>query len=742
MRAMWARVAVIFLWVSASWAAVPSQGEQLLKLGFYSGAEDAFRKVETTGATPESTKGLIQALLAQGKWAKAAALLNSENAKNLNSEQIKLYTSLVSFQQGVVLPLGYVKEESLDTTEQQWLRYARGLQAFAQGQYDEAQNFWSGLPQESVSALWAQASLKDSEGEDLQAGKELQKRLKKLRRQDWPVASNVILGMLARGQNLQARNFIDRDIAKLPKAQAGLLRALTFPARTPERTEALMALLPTVDDPALLTIVIGFCANEVAINLSDVEQQLGDKRTQAPIALILAQAWVQKGSLGHAYELLVAAKPESLPAEWQAAYYSTLASLCSSSTPARYREAANALIKWRGLPTTTPEQALAIDQQIADAYFKNADYADAAAAYEKNTALFGVQAVIAWLKADKPEEARRVLQNDFAGRAEALLAYLMDARRRGTNVEDAYKQLEGGKLDIASRWPIEYLRVVVLEEKNPQAALEKILAVNDIPADASYKVHFDLKRYQLLVQLHKTQEANDLLDEIVKNDKVPEEFALIALSRALMDQKPQEAIELLPKVEKLSPSDKVKIMLLVARQLGNAPKELERIEGAIEALPSAERVPNLIILAQRWAEAGDLNRALTIVEALQESAVEGTLRDEIDFLRASLDELAGNPLAEAQWVALSQREAPEIKQRALIRLAAYYASRGKSKEAQTLFYAQLASFVSGRLPENFSSKRDEILKSFAAIATALPAQDADRVNDWIEAQGRPMVPGN
>lgn len=726
------------LCASAAWAASADQAFQLLKLGFYSGAEDAFQKIENTGTTAPTFKGLLQALLAQGKTSKAAALLASDAAKSLSPSETRLYASLVSFQQGVILPLGPVDEKNLDETELAWLHYAQGLEAFAQGRYEDAQRAWSDLPVGSISALWAQASLKDG----VEDSKELQKRLKKLRRQDWPIASNMILGMLARGQNVEARGYIDRDVAKLPRAQAALLRALTFPAQTPERTEALMALLPTIDDPSLLTITIGFCANELAINLNDVEQQLLDKKAQASIALILAQAWIQKGSLAHAYELLASAKPETLPLAWQAAYYSTLASLSSGSTPARYREAANALIKLRALPGTSAQDALAIDQQIADAYFKNGDFVDAAQAYEKNISLFGVQAVLSWLKADKPDEARRVLQTDFPGRGDAVLAYLLDVRRRGANVEDAYRSLQGSHLDIQTRWPIEYLRVIVLEDKNPQAALEKLVSITDIPADAPFKVHFDLKRYQLLTQLHKIPEANSLLDEIIKQEKVPEQFALIALSRALIDQRPQEAIELLPKVEKLSPSDKVKIMLLVARQLGNSPKELERIEAAIEKLSSAERVPNLIILAQRWAEAGNLARAQTIVEALQETAVEGSLRDEIDFLRASLDELAGNPLAEAQWVSLSQRDTSEIKLRALIRLAAYYAQHGKPKEAQTVFYAQLAPLVGRPLPDNLLSKRDEILKAFAAMLPALPPSANDRINDWIEALGRtaPVAP--
>lgn len=723
------------LLAGAAWAAPIDRAQELLSLGFYAGAEDAFQKLENVNSTPHGVKGLLQSLLAQGKTGKAAVLLNSDAVKKLNASQVSLYSSLLSFQQGVLLPLGPVDEAALDANEQAWWRYAQGLQAFAQGRIDDAQSAWSQLPAGSVSALWAQATLKDSH----QSNDELQKRLKKLRRQDWPIAWNMILGMISRGEYTLARQWLERDIAKLPRAQAGLLKALTYPAQTPERVEALMALLPTLDDPALLTMVIGFCSRETAINLSDVEQQLADRRTQAPLALILAQAWIQKGSLSHAYELLAAAKPETLPAAWQSAYYSTLASLACGVTPARYREAANALLKLRALPGTTPEDAQIIDQQVADAYFKNNDFADAAQAYEKNTSLWGLQAVLAWLKADKPEEARRVLQSDFAGRGDAVLAYLMDARRRGADVEEAYRALQGQNLTIQSRWPIEYLRVVVLEDKNPQAALEKIESLSDLPSDAAYRVHFLLKRYQLLTQLHQTAQANALLDEIIQQDTVPQQFALIALSRALIEQRPQEAIELLPKVEKLSPADKVKIMLLVARQLGNPAKELDRIEAAIETLSPAERIPNLIILAQRWCEAGNLARAQTIVEALQETAVDGPLRDEIDFLRASLDELAGNPLAEAQWTALSQREASDIKTRALIRLAAYYAQHGKAKEAQTIFYGHLATLVGQPLPDALLPKRDEILKALTALLPALPPAAADRVSDWLDALGRPAA---
>lgn len=728
MRKWWV---LFFSLATVAWAAPVDQAQNLLRLGFYAGAEEAFQKLESINSTPQGVKGLLQSLLAQGKTVKAAALLNSDASKKLNASQVSLYSGLLSLQQGVLQPLGNVDAAALDPDEQAWWHYAQGLQAFAAGRLEEAQSAWSFLPAGSVSALWAQATLKGGE----QNNAELQKRLKKLRRQDWPIAWNMILGMITRGEVELARQWLDRDIAKLPRAQAGLLKALTYPAQTPERVDALMALLPVVDDPSVLTIVIGFCSNETAVNLSDVEQQLADRRAQAPIALILAQAWIQKGSLAHAYDLLAEAKPETLPAAWQSAYYSTLASLASGVTPARYREAANALLKLRSLPGTSTEDALTIDQQVADAYFKNNDFADAAQAYEKNVSLWGLQAVLAWLKADKPEEARRVLQSDFAGRGDAVLAYLMDARRRGADVEEAYRALQGQSLSIQSRWPIEYLRVVVLEEKNPQAALEKIQNISDLPADAPYKVNFDLKRYQLLTQLHQTEQANALLDEIIKQETVPQQFALIALSRALIDQRPQEAIELLPKVEKLSAADKVKIMLLVARQLGNPAKELERIEAAIETLSPAERVPNLIILAQRWCEAGNLARAQTIVEALQETAVDGPLRDEIDFLRASVDELAGNPLAEAQWTALSQREAGEIKTRALIRLGAYYAQHNKTKEAQTIFYSHLAPLVGQPLPDVLVPKRDEVLKAFTALLPALPPPAADRVSDWLDSLG-------
>jgi tetratricopeptide (TPR) repeat protein len=766
------------------------QGENLLSLGFYAGAEEAFRLAMAASPTSENVRGLLRALLAQEKPADAEGILNSAAAEKLNNDQKDFYRMLVGLQEETSPGMIDLKDAGLDPAEKHWLSYIRGLQAFKKGDFAGAEAMWRGLPQNSEEELWALAMMPENSGHPLtpslgegenngavpqtpfgakgaltpQQGKasrsdasmnsprfqpraisddkNLQKRLSKLRPQDWPIVKNYLLGMLARGENEKARNFIMTNAAKLPRDESGLIVALSCAQNTPERAEALMKALPSMENKRLLAIAVGLCQNETAINMGDVERQLGERKKDAAVALVLAQGWIQKGSLDHAYELLSAASADTLPAEWREAYFSTVATLAEGTTPRRYREAANALIRWRDLPTTMRSEAATLQRQIADAYFKNGDFADAAGAYEKDKSL-GLQAVLAWLKADKPDEAKRVLMSfSPIPFPQAMLAYLMYIHDRGGDVEAAYKIFAKSEMPMSERWPIEYLRIDSLASASPSsnanpnanlsAALDKLLALKDLPEDAPCRVYFDLEKYRLFTRLGRKADADKMLDEVMRRKAVPREFALLAIERDLMDQRPEAAMELLPQAQTLPPADRVSLMMLVADSLGNTPEALQKVQAAIDFLPPTERVGRMAILAKRWAFAGNLDRAKKIVDALEESSIAGDERDEVDFLRATLDELSGNPAAEGELIALSERPEADVKLRGLARLAAYDAEHGKIKEAKEIFYSKLSGLTAKPLPASLRGSQEEVLKAFVSIAAALPDKDGWRVKEWVE----------
>jgi tetratricopeptide (TPR) repeat protein len=187
-------------------------------------------------------------------------------------------------------------------------------------------------------------------------------------------------------------------------------------------------------------------------------------------------------------------------------------------------------------------------------------------------------------------------------------------------------------------------------------------------------------------------------------------------------------------------------MLLVTQQLGNPRIALEKIQAVIDLLPSYEKPAKLILLGERWAQIGDITKARAICDALQESSIDGDLRTESEFFRATLDELSADPRAENDLIALSQKEDPSVKLRANIRLAAYYSQQQRVQEAQKIFYSapssnnidglvqSLAQMTSRPIPDELLPVRDEVLKSFTAIARILPTNDAERVMDWIDQQ--------
>lgn len=735
-----------------------------MKLGFYAGAEDAFRR-------EQNPQGLLQSLLAQRKTQQARNVLALEMAQKLNRDQREFYTTLATLQEGTQLKKIGVNAEGLDARERTVLWYVNGLRAFTDGDFAGAEAIWRELPAEAPEALWVSALLQGSIADEqpknsknplriaagmfADKGKEVEGRLKKVRRQDWPLVKNYCLAMIAQGNGERARKFLGSNTKRWPENadEAGLIAAISYAPKTAERAEALMKLLPTLSKPEIITAAVGFCLEENAVNLNDVEQQLGEKKKEAATALILAQAWTQKGSFNRAYELLSGTGMENaLPAQWKEAYYSTLATLACSGTSPRYREAANALMKRRELPEQSAEQKALLQAQIGDMYLKNGDFADAAAAYEKESSTLP-QAVMAWLKADKPKEAQRILAVGFAGAPEARLAYLMDVRQRGENVEEAAKLWSvNGKNTVAAleneNWPVEYLRVEGMAATDPKGALEYLEGLKFATVEGrapEYKVYFDLQKYHLLRRMKNAAQADAMLDEITRGGNPPKEFLLIAIEKALMEHKPEMVMALIESGGAagtlmgqngvLNQTDRVGLMLLVAEALGNKMEVLEKVQMAVEALPSAERMEKLSVLARRYAVGGNLEKARSIVDALQESSMDGTIRDEVDFLRATIDELRGDPVAEAELRTLGQREEPSVRMRGLARLAAYYAQHDRAKDARTIFYAQLAPLTTKPLPREFLGAREEIAKAFVALSKALPEVEAAKVLDWVETLG-------
>ena len=367
---------------------LPAQGAALMSMGFYGGAEEVFQQEESTVPTQENVKGLIQALLAQEKSAQAREVLESPAAKKLTSSEGNLYRVLISLQEGAVPETADLNAAELDQNEKECLTYLQGLLAFSKNDFRDADEIWGRLRRDGQLQIWALAlssatQAPASQSSDSKDSEALEKRFKKIRPQDWPVIRNYLLGMIARSEGDKARAFIEKNSSNLPKPEAELIEALSFGEKSPERAVALMKALPDLSDPRLLAIDVGLCQNETVVNMNDVEDQLKGRKTDPSVALILSQGWSQKDAFSHAYELLSAASPDTLSPEWQAAYYSTLSILAEKLTPPRHREAANALIQWRDLPSTTREQAMILQRQIGDVFYRNGDFSDAAVAYEK-----------------------------------------------------------------------------------------------------------------------------------------------------------------------------------------------------------------------------------------------------------------------------------------------------------------------------------------------------------------------
>lgn len=703
-------------------AATLPQAQNLLQLGLYAGAQEAFKEIQARQPSTAAAQGLLQSLLVQGKAAEASLELNALPENILNTDQRKLYAAL-----GVTStePLE-VNLANLDPVEAAWAQYYVGLQAFAAGNYTQAEASWKSLSADD-SPYWLKVALTRQATAETT---ELEKHLKKMRRQDWPLVRNYLLGMVVRGQAVEARGFIDSNVARLPTFQAGLIRAITYPEKTPQRAEALMGLLPAAPVGSDTNIVVMLALNEPTLGLSDIEQQLGERKKEAPTALILAQAWLQKGSVGRAYDLLGGVSVERLGADWRAAYYSTLGHAAANLQPARYREAANALQKWRELPSTTAQEAQLIDRQIADAYYKNADYADAAGVYEKNLRFDGLPAVLSWLALGKTAQAQRLLQQRpvFEQWDQAVLAYLLEVRKQKGDLEEAYTALGADLPSKLQSWPIEYLRIVDAEEKSPGTALKMLQSLPAMQDPAGSL--FELKEYQLLLRLGEGAKANALLERVMARPSLAREWVSPLLARALANQKPAEAISLLTKAKDISPSDRVNIMFLVASQMGNEAAELEKIQEAIVQLPAAERPTKMLMLGQRWAQIGRLSQARATLEALQESSLQTDLRSELEFLGATISEMEGDALAENQWLALSQRSTAGVRLRALARLGAYYAQHGQPAKAKEIFYKDLAGLMM-QWPEDLQSSRQEVLKAMTVLSAILPTTDANSVLDWV-----------
>ncbi len=700
----------------ALFAGALEQAQRLSSLGFYQGAETLFRQVSPP--TPESQRGLLQTLLAQNKPEAARELLASPAAVGLQKDGRALYEALVALELGEPFPKLDFDDDALLPEEKTFAGYIRGLEAFVRADYDDALKYWRDLPPETLPALWSAALLPGGETSE----KNLEKKVQKLRRADYPLVKYFVLGALARGAPEQARELLKKNALHLTPAQEALLGALTYPEKTPERSEALIKALAASDDPKLLTVAVMLAQKETVINLRDVETQL--KTKDAVVALILAQAWQERGAFARAWELLAAARAEKIPEVYREAFYSTQALLAESQTPPRYREAADALIKWRELSGTSPELSGILQRRIGDAYFKNGDYADAAAAYRKALPSCARAAVLAHLKAGAPEAARELLQENFDGWGDALLAYLFDQREKGRDVEALALEFNErlGGLGLTG---IDYLRVDALAEKEPEKAVARIDGIlASLPRENALWRAFELKKYRLLVRLRRMDEASALLQKVLAEEKPPREFVLLALERALAEGRARDSWELLEKVGSLPPAERLDIQFLIADLSGNTPEILARLQKEIEVLPANERFGKMLLLARRFAAAGALEKALELQEALAESSIEGAKRDETDFLHAMILELSGDAAAEAAYVALSQREARALSLRASAALAAYYARKGLREQARAVFYDKLAELAKGTLPEELRPWRGEIFKALNAVLGALNEPDA------------------
>jgi|GEM_PF-2348430 hypothetical protein len=716
---------------------ISAPGNTLMALGFYAGAEDAYRAELSNTQSAENIKGLMQALLAQEKASQARDLLESPLAAKLTVSEKTLYEALIRAQEGSYTELSGISPAELDANETDLMYFFQGLELFSKKNLQGAEALWIKLRPSSQLRPWVAALSAGSRSEKLQAPNPSANTApeipKGINSRSWPTVRNYLLGMICSGQGTSARTYILGNTSAMPKGESELLIAYSYPAQTPERATALMKALPDLESPELLSFAVGLCARETVINMTDVEDQIKQRKSQPTVAMLLAQNYIQKGAFSHAYKLLTAISGETIASSWRSVYYSTLAVAAENLPTPRRREAADALAKWRALPSTTKAESDEISRQIGDILYQNGDYSDAAIAYSKYPSHL-LQTVLSYLKADRPDDARTaLLKQNSAEFSQALLAYLLYIRDHEGNVEDAYKPFERHSIQSQERWPIDYLRIDSLSATKPEAALSKLegLAVSN---EAPYKDYFEMEKYQLLMQLGRRDEARQMLDGILSRKTVSREFALLGFEQALIEGRGETAMEIAPKIGDLPNGDRVRLMLIDAESLGNPPELLAQDQKAIESLAPGERIRPLILMAKRWALIGHPEKARTIIEALKESTLGVQDAQEIEFLRATIDEITADPAAEGEFLALSERPEDDIRLRGLIRYAAYETQHNKAQVARDIFYKKMYGIVSKPFPKELLDNKEEILKALTIIATALPDKDADVLRGWIQEQ--------
>jgi hypothetical protein len=703
---------------------------RLQAAGFYNASAEVYLSLEAIEPSRDSLTGLLQSYLASGNSA-AVLRLTQANAERLGTDRLKLYTSLARLQQG--LPLGNLLSElstsSLDPIEQHWHTFARGLKASSEGDLEQAAQLWSSLPADDTAWIWAQASLPSSN----QKSSQIAAALKRMARQDWPVARLYLSSLIAQGRVEEVRSFLAGKNNRLPSGDTLLLRALSFPANTPERTEGLMQALAASGEDAVLTrAIVGYALAERALNVGDIQAQLGSRMQDPMLGLIVAQAWLNQAGKERAYEILSAMAVDRLEPQLQAIVYAKQAELAYAFEPVRYREAADALRRQRNLPTTSPEEAIILQEAIGDALFARGDYADAAVAYERNTPQFGYKATLSWLRAGKIEEVRRLLTTGgYPNWGQALLAYLIEVKKSGADPLQAYAEFSQTPLPPLQRWPIDYMTITAQATSNPTAALAALESLRAQPELANIEP-MALLHYRLLTSSGLSDRADALLDQELERPGSSLAFVRLAIERALRLRQPERALPLLPRLTDLGANERIGIMLMVAESLDNATVALDQVQSAIDTLPRTQRVPRLLQLAQRWASIGRLDKAAAITDALLESAIEGPQRTQAEFLSATIAELKNDPQAETLLLGLASRQSASTALRANARLAAYLVQHARPTEGLKIFYAQLSALPISGWPEGSSpTDRAQVLRSLKVIVPLLPPADAATLNDWI-----------
>ena len=179
-------------------AATLAEAQRLENFGLYSLAEELYVKMEGS----EGVLGLLRTRLAQKDSDGALEALNN-NRELLGGNRSALYELLALLQQNKTqeakLAAAKIKREGLDAEETDWANLALGLLAYNDGAFDVAESYWREISFSEEALAYAMSlypKLTDKVAESAlnkKASKELQKRLKRMKADDWGIYKFYIL---------------------------------------------------------------------------------------------------------------------------------------------------------------------------------------------------------------------------------------------------------------------------------------------------------------------------------------------------------------------------------------------------------------------------------------------------------------------------------------------------------------------------------------------------------------------